>query len=85
MGPSAAPPCSSSTSPRWGPAPTTLAPVFDAIRALHPDGTAVLLVEQNGKKALEAADRGLVMELGALRYDAPAADLLAGPGSARRT
>src|SRR3990172_12529556 len=37
--------------PSMGPAPTTLAPVFDAIRALHPDGTAVLLVEQNAKKA----------------------------------
>ncbi len=62
-----------------GLAPTTLAAVFGAIRALHADGTAVLLVEQNAKKDLEAADRGLVMELGALRDDAPAADLLADP------
>jgi branched-chain amino acid transport system ATP-binding protein len=39
----------------------------------------VLLVEQNARRALELAHRGLVMELGAIRYDAPAADLLADP------
>jgi branched-chain amino acid transport system ATP-binding protein len=65
--------------PSMGLAPTTLAAVFDAIRALHAGGTAILLVEQNARKALEAADRGLVMELGALRHDGPAADLLADP------
>jgi branched-chain amino acid transport system ATP-binding protein len=65
--------------PSMGLAPATLAALFDAIRGLHRAGTAVLLVEQNARKALETADHGLVLELGALRYDAPAAALLADP------
>jgi branched-chain amino acid transport system ATP-binding protein len=65
--------------PSMGLAPATQTAVFDTIRALHRDGVTVLLVEQNARKALELADRGLVMELGAIRFDAPAGELLGDP------
>ncbi|HLT58030.1 MAG: ABC transporter ATP-binding protein [Limnochordales bacterium] len=37
---------------------------FDIIRTLHQQGMTILLVEQNARQALAAADRGYVLELG---------------------
>ena len=37
---------------------------FKAIRQLHEQGVTILLVEQNARKALQAADRGYVLETG---------------------
>ena len=37
---------------------------FGVIRKLHQEGVTILLVEQNARKALEAADRGYVLETG---------------------
>lgn len=37
---------------------------FKVIRQLHRQGVTILLVEQNARKALQAADRGYVLETG---------------------
>jgi branched-chain amino acid transport system ATP-binding protein len=37
---------------------------FNVIRKLHKQGVTILLVEQNARKALDAADRGYVLETG---------------------
>jgi branched-chain amino acid transport system ATP-binding protein len=39
---------------------------FNVIRELHGQGVTILLVEQNARKALQAADRGYVLETGAI-------------------
>ena len=53
--------------------------VFDQIRAVVETGTAVVLVEQNAKRALELADRGCVMEAGCDRFTGPGLELLNNP------
>ena len=51
--------------PSLGLSPILVESLFELIRGLNNDGIAILLVEQNTKKALEVAKRGYVMELGA--------------------
>ena len=65
--------------PSLGLAPVVVSQVFDTIRRLHAEGTTILLVEQNLKKALEMADRGYVVETGSISIEGAAADLLADP------
>ena len=48
----------------------------DIINAVKKDGTTVLLVEQNAKKALSVADRGYVLETGNIVLEGKASDLL---------
>ncbi|MGQ0650925.1 MAG: ABC transporter ATP-binding protein [Betaproteobacteria bacterium] len=62
--------------PSIGLAPRMVDAVFAAVRKLRESGKAILMVEQNVKKALAASDRGYVMELGAIRLEAPAASLV---------
>ena len=50
--------------PSMGLAPNLVDQIFDTISDLHGQGTTILLVEQNAKKALEIADRGYVIETG---------------------
>jgi branched-chain amino acid transport system ATP-binding protein len=50
--------------PSMGLAPTLVELIFDTIRAIHADGTAILLVEQNAHMALEIADRGYILQTG---------------------
>ncbi len=79
--------------PSMGLDPKTTATVFDQIARMREIGTAVLLVEQNARRALETADVGCVLDLGRLHASGPAAELLADPalgalylgGSAGRT
>ena len=65
--------------PSMGLAPVALAEVWATLTEIRRAGTTVLLVEQNARKALELADRGLVLDLGEVRRDAPAAALLEDP------
>ena len=53
--------------------------VFDQIRQINSDGTAIVLVEQNAKKALEMAHRGYVLEAGRDRFSGPGSELLNDP------
>ena len=46
---------------------------------LKQNGVAVLLVEQRVKSALKACDRILLMEMGEIRHEATAAELIADP------
>ena len=63
--------------PSLGLAPVVVTQVFDIIRRLSEEGLTILLVEQNLKKALEAADRGYVVETGSITMRGPASDLMA--------
>jgi len=53
--------------------------VFEQIRAINTNGTAIILVEQNARKALEMADRGYVLENGCDRFMGTGAELLNDP------
>lgn len=53
--------------------------VFEQIRAINQAGTAIVLVEQNARKALEMADRGYVLESGRDRFEGRGIDLLNDP------
>jgi branched-chain amino acid transport system ATP-binding protein len=65
--------------PSMGLAPAAVAEVWATLAEIRRAGTTILLVEQNARKALELADRGLVLDLGEVRRDAPAAALLDDP------
>ena len=62
--------------PSMGLSPILVNEVFDIIRSVHEDGTTVLLVEQNAKKALNIADRAYVLETGAIITSGDAEELL---------
>jgi len=53
--------------------------MFDTIDRVRTDGAAVLLVEQNVLKALEAADRAYVLEQGRIVAQGLPDDLLKQP------
>jgi branched-chain amino acid transport system ATP-binding protein len=53
--------------------------VFDEIGRLRDLGKAVLLVEQNARSALAMSDRGCVLDLGQVRIEGPAKQLLDDP------
>jgi branched-chain amino acid transport system ATP-binding protein len=69
--------------PSMGLDPKTTATVFSQIDRLREIGKAVLLVEQNARRALEMADRGCVLDLGSIHVEGPAQDLLADPSLGR--
>ena len=50
--------------PSMGLSPIFVNEIFDIIRKVSAEGTTVLLVEQNAKKALSIADRAYVLETG---------------------
>lgn len=53
--------------------------VFEQIQAINQMGTAIILVEQNAKKALLMADRGYVLESGQDRCEGTGQELLNNP------
>lgn len=52
---------------------------FKVIRNLHRQGVTILLVEQNARKALAAADRGYVIETGEMILSGSSQNLAADP------
>jgi len=50
--------------PSLGLAPIFVERIFEIIRQINEQGTSILLVEQNALMALDAADRGYVLETG---------------------
>ncbi|GAA3466991.1 ABC transporter ATP-binding protein [Nonomuraea roseola] len=65
--------------PSMGLDPRTTQTVFDQIDLMRRTGVAVLLVEQNARRALETADVGCVLDLGTVHISGPARDLLTDP------
>ncbi|MES3040357.1 MAG: ABC transporter ATP-binding protein [Pseudomonadota bacterium] len=65
--------------PSMGLAPILIEQIFAIIRQIVAEGTAVLLVEQNARQALEIANRAYVMESGEITLSGPAAELAADP------
>ena len=65
--------------PSMGLAPVLVDSIFETIRQLHKAGTTILLVEQNARMALQIADRGYVIETGAIVMSDQAASLREDP------
>jgi branched-chain amino acid transport system ATP-binding protein len=69
--------------PSLGLAPSIVLDLFEAIRRIHAEGVAVLLVEQNVTMALEIAQRACVIEEGRIVARGTPAELLAQPALRR--
>lgn len=65
--------------PSLGLAPVLVDRIFSVVAQLKADGTTILLVEQNARKALQVADRAYVLETGRIVLSGKAADLAADP------
>ena len=63
--------------PSMGLSPLYVNTIFDMIKKVNEQGTTVLLVEQNAKKALSIADRAYVLEIGNMVKTGTGAELLA--------
>jgi branched-chain amino acid transport system ATP-binding protein len=63
--------------PSMGLAPIFIQEIFDIIQDIQKQGTTVLLIEQNAKKALSIADRGYVLETGKIVLSGTGQELLA--------
>ncbi|MEB3178254.1 MAG: ABC transporter ATP-binding protein [Nostocaceae cyanobacterium] len=59
--------------------PILVTSVFEQIKQINQAGTAIILVEQNAKKALSMSHRGYVLESGRDRFEGRAQDLLNDP------
>lgn len=62
--------------PSMGLSPIMVSEIFNIITSIREDGTTVLLVEQNAKKALSIADRAYVLETGKITLSGMASDLI---------
>ena len=65
--------------PSMGLAPIMVEKIFEVIRDVSKQGITILLVEQNAKLALQAADRGYVMESGLITMTGNANAMLSDP------
>ncbi len=63
--------------PSMGLSPLYVSTIFDMIKKVNEEGTTVLLVEQNAKKALAIADHAYVLETGKLINSGTGKELLA--------
>ncbi len=62
--------------PSLGLAPLVVAEIMRLLSTLRAEGTTILLVEQNARMALRAADRAYVLEVGSVVLSGAATDLL---------
>ena len=65
--------------PSMGLSPIMVDKIFEVVRNISKQGVTILLVEQNAKLALQAADRGYVMDSGAIIMTGNAAQMLTDP------
>jgi branched-chain amino acid transport system ATP-binding protein len=56
--------------PSLGLAPLVIGAVYEAIRDLRASGISMLLIEENPQRALDVADRVMVMDRGQVRFEA---------------
>jgi branched-chain amino acid transport system ATP-binding protein len=61
--------------PSLGLSPEMMYRIYDSLRVLKRQGTAMVLVEQNAEVALKFADRGCVLALGRIAHSGSAAEL----------
>ncbi len=61
--------------PSMGLAPNLVEEIFGVIQRINREGTTILLVEQNARKAMEIADFAYVLETGRVVLSGPAAEL----------
>jgi len=50
--------------------------IFTKIKEVNRDGKAILIIEQNARKALEMADYAYVLDLGKVRYEGPPQEIM---------
>lgn len=62
--------------PSMGLSPLFVSEIFDIIKEISDNGTTVLLVEQNAKKALSIANRAYVLETGKIVLEGDAEEML---------
>lgn len=62
--------------PSMGLSPIYVNEIFDIIKKISSDGTTVLLVEQNAKKALSIANKAYVLETGSIVLSGDARELM---------
>lgn len=65
--------------PSAGLSPANVDVIFERIRLINSKGVAILMVEQNARRALAMSHRGYVLELGQSRFTGPGRDLLDDP------
>jgi branched-chain amino acid transport system ATP-binding protein len=65
--------------PSMGLSPIMVDKIFEVVRDVSAQGVTILLVEQNASRALAIADRGYVMESGAVTMNGDAKALLSDP------
>ena len=65
--------------PSMGLSPIMVEKIFEVIRTVSAQGTTILLVEQNARLALQAADRAYVMDSGLITMDGEAQAMLTDP------
>jgi ABC-type branched-subunit amino acid transport system ATPase component len=65
--------------PSAGLSPVATERLFETIRAIHADGTAILMVEQNARQALAIAHRGYVLAMGQNRFTDTGRGILENP------
>ncbi len=65
--------------PSMGLSPLMVDKIFEVVRDIRTHGVTVLLVEQNARLALQAADRGYVMESGVVTMTGEASSMLDDP------
>jgi branched-chain amino acid transport system ATP-binding protein len=65
--------------PSMGLSPLMVAKVFEVVRDISAQGVTVLLVEQNARLALQAADRAYVMDSGLITMSGDAKQMLDDP------
>jgi branched-chain amino acid transport system ATP-binding protein len=63
--------------PSWGVAPMLVARIFETIQEINRSGVAILLVEQNVKRALSIAHHATVVQTGRVVAEGSASELLA--------
>jgi branched-chain amino acid transport system ATP-binding protein len=61
--------------PSVGLSPQAITLVFNELKRLHHGGRTILLVEQNTRKAMEFAERAVVLRLGKVIWDSPTSEL----------
>jgi len=65
--------------PSAGLAPQLVDEMFEKISEINDAGKAVLMVEQNARRALEESDRGIVLDMGENRMEGTGSELLDSP------